>query len=58
MSSCFGCVSESKKEPPKKSTTKLEDNAKFEIDVKIAEEGPKDFGTCPVCGVWVDTLLH
>ena len=53
MSSCLGCVSESKGEPQKKSE-------EFEMDgtIEIAEEVPKDFGTCPTCGFWVDTKLH
>ena len=54
LSSCFGCVSESTKEPQKKSTTKFEEDG----TVEIANEVPNDFGTCPECGFWVDTLLH
>ena len=54
MSSCLGFVSESKKEPQKKSTTKFEEDGTIEI----AEEDPKDFGTCPKCGFWVDTKLR
>ena len=54
LSSCFGCVSESTKEPQKKSTTKFEEDG----TVEIAEEVPNDFGTCPGCEVWVDTLLN
>ena len=56
MSSCLGCVSESKREPQniEMQTTKLEEDGTIEI----AEEVPKDFGTCPKCGFWVDTKLH
>ena len=53
LTTCFGCVSESKNEPQKKSSTKFEED----VTNEIAEEIPKDFGTCPKCGVWVDTLL-
>ena len=59
MSSCLGCVSESKKEPQKKSTTEFElQNFEEDGTIEIAEEDPKDFGTCPKCGFWVDTKLQ
>ena len=45
MSSCFGCVSDSKEESHKNSTEK------FEEDDEIAEN-PKD---CPSCGF---SILH
>ena len=58
LSSCFGCVSESKMEPPKEANNIELQTITEDGIVKIAEDLPKDFGTCPVCGVWVDTLLH
>ena len=44
----------SKNEPQNKSTTKFEENG----TVEITEEVANDFGTCPGCEVWVDTLLN
>ena len=49
LSSCFGCVSESKKESQKNST-KFEEDDSFEI-----ADFPKDFETCPSCGF---SIMH
>ena len=55
MSSCLGCVSDSKEESQKNSATKFEEDG----TVEVAEfEDPKDFGTCPKCGAWVDRSLQ
>ena len=45
-------------EPPKEANNIELQTITEDGIVKIAEDLPKDFGTCPVCGVWVDTLLH